>query len=291
MPVQLKGGTGPDAGYVLLSGGLVALDASCCCSHTGICCTGVNCTSESEGDCRKHGTWKENENSCTPNPCAPPSGSGACCIGASCTIKTRDDCAAAAGAYYGDDSTCAGVICTTAPPTVNCSLCYPSVFQYNGHYFLTADSQIIQTCNGHYAPEGYGTLYSWDENCYLTRHAHIDPTTCFITDTGWRGSSSAHCSSTYSGGPNCSAYSTTGCADCACGGTGVLTYCSCGNLPPTFPCGSHTSNEYTFDNGYVFSTYCNVNIDYPHGCSYARTSTYYISQIYSDECCVGGGCS
>ena len=74
----------------------------------GACCIAGNCTQTIQDDCS--GTWSANE-SCTPNPCEPPT--GACCLPCPnfCQIRTQAACEATPGAFWGGPDT----DCTSCP--------------------------------------------------------------------------------------------------------------------------------------------------------------------------------
>jgi hypothetical protein len=104
MPVFLNSG-----GKVVLKGGGVAIDASCCCAEQGACCANGDCTvgtqsecDEAEGEYQGDGTTCEDENiDCNPT--------GACCALDSddCTIERQTDCTDIVGGnFQGADSVC-----------------------------------------------------------------------------------------------------------------------------------------------------------------------------------------
>jgi hypothetical protein len=67
MPVYLLDGE------VLLDGGLVAISEDCCCTPTGACCVGADCTIETEDDCTgMGGVYQGDDTTCDPNPCETP---------------------------------------------------------------------------------------------------------------------------------------------------------------------------------------------------------------------------
>ena len=68
----------------------------------GSCCITGSCSVGTQANCT--GTWTDG-GSCTPNPCAQPT--GACCCGSSCIITVSANCGGAGRVFVGTGSSCA----------------------------------------------------------------------------------------------------------------------------------------------------------------------------------------
>jgi len=73
---------------------------------TGACCVAGLCSVRTQAECTSlGGSFQGAGSSCTPNPCAQPS--GACCSpGGTCSFVTRTSCAGGGGVYQGDLISC-----------------------------------------------------------------------------------------------------------------------------------------------------------------------------------------
>jgi spore coat protein A len=98
----------------------------------GACCVAGACSQLTQTECASRGgTFQGAGTSCSPNPCAAPT--GACCAASgSCSVVTSSTCASTGGVYRGDLTTCSPNPCPQ--PTGAC--CAP-----NGTCSLLTQSQ------------------------------------------------------------------------------------------------------------------------------------------------------
>lgn len=98
-----------DGSSVLLNGGSIATDATCCCGgDTGACCADGVCSITTFDECT--GNYLGNGTTCDGVDCTQ----GACCAtDGTCSILSSNDCAISGGQYQGNGSTCDGVDCST----------------------------------------------------------------------------------------------------------------------------------------------------------------------------------
>jgi hypothetical protein len=102
----------------------------------GACCAGAACTTTLELACT--GTYRGDNTSCTPNPCAPLT--GACCCGSHCSLTAQAACTGSNRSFAGNGSACTPVSNTVpccrgdfnktgAPPSVQ------DIFDFLSAYF------------------------------------------------------------------------------------------------------------------------------------------------------------